>query len=66
MIQYIKPDFDFSKSINQTSNAKLYSFLKIINFNIENSTTEEKDKFNRCINEIGRIIKDYKSNQKTS
>ena len=66
MIQYIKPDFDFSKSINQISNAKLYSFLKIINFNIENSTTEEKDKFNRCINEIGRIIKDYKSNKKTS
>lgn len=63
LIQYIKPGFDFSKSINQASNAKLYSFLKIINFNIENSTTEEKDKLNRCIYKIWEIVDKYRSNQ---
>jgi hypothetical protein len=63
LIQYIKPNFDFSKSINQVNDANIYSYMKLINFNIENSTTEEKDKLNKCISKIWEIADNYRSEQ---
>ena len=66
----VKPDIvnnaTLMESINKETNKDLYEFLKILKFNIDNSTNVEKDKFNRCINEIWRIINDYKSNKESS
>ena len=61
LIKSIKPDIDLSKPINQTNNPKLYSFLRIINFNLENSTTEEKNKLNDIISKIWDIIRDSRN-----
>ena len=62
MIQWIKPNMqDLTKSINQTSNPKLYSFMKMIKFNVENSTTEEKNKLNKCLSKIPEIVDAYKT-----
>jgi hypothetical protein len=44
----------------------MFDFMKILDFNIENSTAEEKDKLNRCINEIENITNNYKTNKKDS
>lgn len=61
LIQSIKPDIRFDEGINKDSNPKLYSFFKIINFNIENSTTWEKDKLNKILNKIGEIKDNYRN-----
>ena len=47
-------------SINQSTNKDLYDFLKILNFNIENSTDYEKDKLIKCIDVIQNIPTLYK------
>ena len=63
LIEKIKPDIDFSKSINQANNPDLYPFLKILKFNIDNSTTEEKNKLEKCIWKIWEISNSYRENQ---
>jgi hypothetical protein len=40
--------------------------MKILKFNIDNSTDLEKDHFSRCITEIERIIDNYKTTGKGS
>jgi len=61
MINSIKPNMDdLTKPINQSSNPKLHSFLKMIKFNVENSDTEEKNKLNQCMVKIPEIIDAYK------
>ena len=62
LINQINPAFDFSNTINQANNKDLYPFFKILNFNIENSTTEEKNKLNACINRIWEIVSAYRAN----
>ena len=62
LIQKIKPSEDFSKPINQANSGKMYDFMKIINFNIENSTADEKDKLNQCISKIWDITDSYRQN----
>lgn len=66
LIQRIKSDIDFTKPINQTENGEMFNFMKILNYNIDNSTVDEKLKFNRCINEIENITNNYKTNKKSS
>ncbi len=62
MINSIKPNMDdLTKPINQSSNEKLYSFMKMIKFNVENSDTEEKNKLNQCMAKIPEIIDAYKA-----
>ena len=50
------------QSINQASNKDLYDFIKILKFNIDNSTDVEKDKLNKCITRILEITDTYKNN----
>ena len=57
-----KIDMELSKPINQTNNAELYGFIKILNFNIENSTVYETEKLNACISKIWEISETYKAN----
>ena len=47
--------------ISESSNPKLFNFTKILNFNLENSTPEEKDKLDRSITQIKRIIAETKN-----
>ena len=63
LLRRIKPgiDADLSKPINQVNSGQLYDFIKMLNFNIENSTDIEKDKLNRCIFRILEIIDNYKN-----
>lgn len=62
LIQWIKPNMqDLTKPINQSSNPKLHSFMKMIKFNVENSTTEEKNKLNKCLSKIPEIVDAYKA-----
>ena len=60
-IKWINSNINLSDQINQKTNPKLYSFLKIINFNIENSTTEEKNKLNQIFIKIDEIRNNYKN-----
>ena len=54
------------KNINKDNNKDLYAFMKVLKFNIDNSTDVEKDHFDWCIDEIGRIIDNYRTNKKSS
>lgn len=54
------------ENITQESNKDLYNFMKILKFNIDNSTDLEKNHFNWCISKIGEIINNYKTNKKIS
>ena len=58
-------DKDLMKHISQETNKDLFDFLKILQFNIENSTDTEKDNLIKCITEILRITENYKKNQST-
>ena len=49
------------KSINEENNKDLYDFIKIIKFNIDNSTNSEKDNLDKCIRRILEIINSYQS-----
>jgi len=63
LIQWIKPNMqDLTKPINQGSNEKLFSFLKMIKFNVENSDTEEKNKLNQILIKIPEIKNTYRNN----
>ena len=68
LIKHIKPSIDFTKVINRNDGTerKMFDFMKILNYNIENSTPEEKNKLDWSINEIERITDNYKSNEKSS
>lgn len=60
-------DGDSGKNITQGSNKDLYNFMKILKFNIDNSVDlGEINKFSRCINEIERVIDNYKSSGKSN
>ena len=47
------------KSINQENNKDLYDFMKILKFNIDNSTESEKDNLDKCITKILEITDSY-------
>ncbi len=49
-------------NISQERNSDLYDFMKILKFNIDNSTDVEKDKLNKCIEKILEITDNYKNN----
>ena len=49
-------------NISQERNSDLYDFMKILKFNIDNSTDTEKDKLNKCIERILEITDNYKNN----
>jgi hypothetical protein len=51
---------------NDGTERKMFDFMKILSYNIENSTPEEKNKLDWSINEIERITDNYKSNEKSS
>lgn len=59
-------DGESGKNITQEGKKDLYDFMKILKFNIDNSTDLEKDHFSRCITEIERIIDNYKTTGKCS
>lgn len=67
LIKQVKPSIEnvFS-NVNQTTNNDLYNFVKILNFNIENSTDYEKDKLNFCIDKIREVINNYRTEEKSS
>ncbi len=62
ILRKIKPDIDLVKPINQANSGRLYDFVKILNFNVENSTDTEKDKLCQCISKIMEISDNYKNN----
>ncbi len=65
-IKKIKPDIDFTKSISQTSDYKdLYPFMKILKFNIDNSTNVERSKLRDSISKISEIVNNHKDNDGT-
>ena len=57
---------ELMKNINKDANRKLYTFMKVLKYNIDNSTDIEKDHFDWCIDEIWRVISNYKANKKIS
>ena len=63
VIKKIKPDIDINlaKPINQANSGKLHDFMKMINFNMENSTDTEKDKLCKCMSKMVQIAYDYKN-----
>lgn len=63
LLRKIKPgiDIDLAKPINQANSGKLYDFIKMMNFNMENSTDTEKDKLCKCISKVVQIAYDYKN-----
>lgn len=67
LLNKVKPGIDTRltqlKSINQANGGKLYEFIKMLNFNIENSTVDEKEKLNACISKIWEISEIYRNNQ---
>ena len=67
LLNKVKPGMDARlnelKSINKANRWELYNFLKVLNFNIENSTLEEKEKLNACISKIWEISETYKNNE---
>ena len=63
---YIINNTALMENITQESNKDLYDFMKILKFNIDNSTDLEKDHFNWCISKIEEIINNYKTNKKIS
>ena len=54
------------KNISKEKNKDLYAFMKVLKFNIDNSTDVEKNHLDWCIDEIGRIIDNYRTNGKSS
>jgi hypothetical protein len=50
-------------NISQESNKDLFNFIKILKFNIDNSTNAEKDNLNQCITKILEITNNYANNQ---
>ena len=64
LLKKIKPDIyvDLDRPINVVSNEKLFNFIKMLNFNSENSTDNEKDKLNKCIAKILQITENYRNN----
>ena len=53
-------------NISKENNKDLYAFMKVLKFNIDNSTDVEKDHLDWCIDEIGRIIDNYRTKGKSS
>ena len=51
------------KNISQETNKDLFDFMKILKFNIDNSTNTEKDNLNQCITKILEITNNYANNQ---
>ena len=47
------------KNISPESNNGLYNFMKILKFNIDNSTNTEKDNLDQCITKILEITNYY-------
>ena len=62
-IQHIKPGVDFTEPISQSNkNKDLYQFMRVLKFNIDNSTDVEKDRLNQCITKIQEITDNYRNN----
>ena len=55
-------DTDLAKPINQSNSGRLYDFVKMLKFNIENSTDTEKDRLCKCISKIMEISDNYRNN----
>lgn len=53
------------KDISENTNKDLFDFIKILKFNIDNSTNIEKDHLNQCITKILEITNNYASNKWT-
>ena len=58
--QNITDNETLMKGINQATNKDLFDFIKILKFNIDNSTNTEKDNLNKCITKIIEITDNYK------
>ena len=52
-------DTTLMKNISPESNKDLYNFMKILKFNIDNSTNTEKNNLNQCITKILEITNYY-------
>ena len=53
------------KNISQDTNKDLFDFIKILKFNIDNSTNTEKNHLNQCITKILEITNNYANNNWT-
>ena len=63
LIKSINPsETNLPWEISITSNPKLFNFIKILSFNLENSTAEEKNKLDESITQIKEIIRENKNN----
>lgn len=62
-IQKTKTNIDFTRPISQDSDNKdLYQFMRILNFNIDNSTDVERSRLEQCITKIEEITDNYRNN----